>query len=170
MISDYRSYNKRIWENKEKRIGKECRKNSPKQKDRRQWLKIKTSFNLKILYLININYVWDWIFRNKNYTERLLQGMGKSDKRYEEKWKGEKTMINARKNKSCTSRKYLRTLLRLNNLSIVKKAKFDNLLTQKLPLHSKKTWRWWHETAKLSSSIVEGEWLSSKTDKSRDSI
>lgn len=94
--------------------------------------------------------------------------MGKSDKRYEEKWKGEKTMINARKNKSCTSRKYLRTLLRLNNLSIVKKAKFDNLLTQNLQLHSKKTWRWWHETAKLSSSIVEGEWLSSKTD--RDSI
>lgn len=52
-------------------------------------------------------------------------------------------MVNAKKNKSSTSKKYLRTLLSLigNNLSIVKKVKFDNLLTQNLELHSKKTWR-----------------------------
>ena len=60
--------------------------------------------------------------------------MGKSDKRCEEKWKGEKTMVNAKKNKNSTSKKYLRTLLSLigNNLSIVKKVKFDNLPTQNL--------------------------------------
>lgn len=56
------------------------------------------NFQLKILDLISVNYMWDEIFRNNNYTESLLQIWGNLIRNVKRiKQMGINAIINSRK-------------------------------------------------------------------------
>lgn len=56
------------------------------------------NFQLKILDLISVNYMWDEIFRNNNYTESLLQIRGNLIRNVKKiKQMGINAIINSRK-------------------------------------------------------------------------